>query len=84
MEIVTTLSPPEIVAIDQVISQVWDNYYPLGEKDDLAFAIGSFYYEADYYRQALWFFERSVELYGPDKGTVVNIENCKKLIMETD
>lgn len=84
MEIENILSPSEIEAIDQVIPQVWNNYYPLGEKDDLAFAIGSFYYEADCYQQAMWFFERSVDLYGPDEGTVANIENCRKLLTKTD
>ena len=80
MELVNTISKAEIAALDEIIPQTWDNYYSLGEPDDLAFALGSFYYEIDAYHKALWFFERSIELYGSDEGTIANIRNCQKLI----
>lgn len=81
-EIVSQLTAHQLFSIEKVIVKTWDNYYPLGEQDDLAFLIASFFYEADLYVQALFFFERSAELYGHDEGTLVNMQNCKKLINE--
>ena len=70
----------EVHQLDEVTKWVWENYFCLGEEPDLAFGIASLLYQSGLYQSALWFFERSVELYGPDSGTLTNIKNCKEML----
>lgn len=50
--------------VAHALDQVWRCYFPIGEQLDLAFAIGSILSAMGYYREALVYFERSIELYG--------------------
>jgi len=58
------------------IQQVWDTYYPIGEKHDLAFFLGMLLYGMTYYSEALDYFQHSLWLYGPDASTVYNMGMC--------
>jgi hypothetical protein len=58
------------------VQAVWDAYYPIGEERDLAFEIGLLLCEIAYYREALPFFERSLESHGDDAGTLYNCGLC--------
>ncbi|MEL7144875.1 MAG: SAM-dependent methyltransferase [Bacteroidota bacterium] len=80
MKLAPQLSAPQVSLMQQFVTRTWDNYYWLGEKEDLAFMIGCFFYEANDYQSALVFFNHSVALYGPDSGTICNIENCQKML----
>jgi tetratricopeptide (TPR) repeat protein len=73
---VDSLSEAEREALYEAIQQVWDTYYPLGEKRDLAFELGMLLYGMTYYADALDFFQHSLRLYGPDLGTVYNMGMC--------
>lgn len=77
------LSAEEVASLETLVQRVWGNYYPMGEQPDLAFGIGCLFYELDLFAPALWFFERSVELYGEDEGTMKNIANCKQMQKES-
>jgi tetratricopeptide (TPR) repeat protein len=76
LERVDSLSEPERQALSQAIQQVWDTYYPIGEKRDLAFELGMLLYSMSYYRQALDYFGHSTRLYGPDASTAYNMGVC--------
>lgn len=73
---VDSLSEPERQALYEAIQQVWDAYYPIGEKRDLAFELGMLLYGMAYYAQALEFFGHSLRLYGPDASTAYNLGMC--------
>jgi len=60
----------------EVIYKVWKMYLPLGETTDLANQIGRLLYELDEYKHALFFFSRSVELYGDNSITLYSMAAC--------
>lgn len=51
----------------------WDLYFPLGEKDDLPFAIAAVLYTLEQYEEALQFFEISLHDFGEDPRTTINL-----------
>jgi tetratricopeptide (TPR) repeat protein len=58
-------------------ARVWDLYYYIGEDEDLPFDLGRLLYTADFYEEALAFFQRSLEEYGPAVGTYYNLGLCQ-------
>ena len=50
--------------------------FPLGEEVDLANGIAAVLYAMDDYARALAFFQTSMQIYGPDTGTLYNIGAC--------
>jgi tetratricopeptide (TPR) repeat protein len=58
------------------IHHVWDTYYHIGEKLDLAFHLGILLFRLRYYREALALFHHSLRLYGRDKSTLFNMAVC--------
>jgi hypothetical protein len=60
-------------AIVTGIHQAWDQYYPIGESDDLPFGLGVLLYELDHHQQAQQFFERSLHDFGEDPRTTLNL-----------
>jgi tetratricopeptide (TPR) repeat protein len=76
LEWVDSLSEPERQELYGVIRRVWDVYYPIGEKLDLAFYLGMLLYGMAYYPEAIEFFGHSLRLYGPDASSAYNIGMC--------
>lgn len=62
--------------VTDALEKVWDGYFPLGEDVDLAAGIAELYYAMDDFPRARVFFERSIEIYGADTGTLFNIGAC--------
>ncbi|MBE9004755.1 tetratricopeptide repeat protein [Fortiea sp. LEGE XX443] len=60
----------------QAIQQVWNIYYPIGEQHDLAFSLGVLLFGIQYYAEALDFFQLSINDYGLDASTLVNMSQC--------
>ena len=58
------------------IEQIWDNYYPIGEKCDIAFALGTLLSQMQYYSQALQYFDYSLAHYGANPDTLYNMGIC--------
>ena len=56
--------------------RVWDTFYPLGEENDLAFALGQLLFALDFYQEALFYFQLSVRIYGQDAGVLYNMALC--------
>jgi hypothetical protein len=57
----------------QGIYLAWEQYYPIGEADDVPFGLGALLYTLGQFPEALAFFERSLEQFGEDPRTTLNI-----------
>jgi hypothetical protein len=55
------------------IQLAWDQYYPIGEKDDVPFGLGALLYTLERYPEALEFFEISLRDFGEDPRTTINL-----------
>jgi len=79
-----TSSKAELQALYQVIQHIWDTYYHIGEKRDLAYALGILLYNMKYSTEALDFFQRSLELYGPHQNTFYYMAKCHSALQRTE
>jgi hypothetical protein len=62
--------------IYRAVHEVWDHYFSIREKHDLAFHLGVLLCEIECYGDALPFFHESMAVYGPNPATVFNIGLC--------
>jgi tetratricopeptide (TPR) repeat protein len=76
MELVAELDAAARHDLVEAIEAVWEMYFPLGERFDLAHGIAGLLYAMQDYEPALLFYERSMAIYGPDTGTLCNIASC--------
>jgi len=60
----------------EVVNKVWENYFPIGEQDDLAYYIGALLSALGYYDDALHFFKVSYEFYGASAEIYYKIALC--------
>ncbi|WP_413167780.1 tetratricopeptide repeat protein [Capilliphycus salinus ALCB114379] len=60
----------------QVIQNIWDTYYPIGEPQDLAFQLGELLIKLQDYHTASWYFQQSLKLYGLQPNTLYNLGLC--------
>lgn len=67
-----------------IIKKCWENYFPIGEKTDLASLIGLLLYEIGIYKLAIFYFRLSTGIYGNDSGTFFNMAACYERMGETD
>ncbi len=51
----------------------WEQYYPIGETDDIPFGIGALLYTLEQYAEALEFFELSLKHFGEDPRATLNM-----------
>lgn len=77
-----TLNEDERFALLQLVARVWDGYYPLGERNDLAFEIGSLLLKLDFFREAFSFLELSEQIYGKKDETVFAKAVCCLMLNE--
>ncbi len=66
------------------IAACWDNYFPLGEKRDLANRIATFFYQIDIFDWAAFYFKMSADIYGNEPATLFNIAACYHQLDEID
>jgi tetratricopeptide (TPR) repeat protein len=76
MNLVPEFDEPARHDVADVLEKVWAGYFPLGEEVDLANGIAAVLYAMDDYARALAFFQTSMEIYGPDTGTLYNVAAC--------
>ena len=84
MRLAKEMEGPEKKDVIEIIGKCWENYYPLGEGNDLANKIASFLYEIDAYISAISYFRLSSRLYGNDTATVYNLAVCYYMTGEFD
>jgi tetratricopeptide (TPR) repeat protein len=67
-----------------VIYNVWDHYFPIGEEGDLAYCLGTLLGYFGYDRDAIKFFQTSLEFYGEDTAIYYEIAVCYYNLQETE
>ncbi len=68
----------------EVIYQVWEHYFPIGEEGNLFFCLGSLLGYFGYDRDAAKLFEASIEFYGEDAAIYYEIALCYYNLMDLD
>jgi tetratricopeptide (TPR) repeat protein len=63
-------------ALLEAAERVWGEYFPIGDRRDVAFALGSILYFLGAYPDALSLYERSLTINGRDGATTYNIGLC--------
>ncbi len=58
------------------IRQVWEMYYPINEKRDLAFHLGTLLQVMAFYTEALDYYRHSLRFYGSNLSTFYNMGSC--------
>jgi len=62
--------------LEQTLHQVWDMYFNINEKQDLAYEIAGMFYDLGFYPQALDYFQFSVDYYGEKADIYYNKMLC--------
>lgn len=60
----------------RTMMHVSGNFYPLGEDRDIPFAIGRILHRMDYNKEAIHFYQRSLDICGIDRATYYNMGLC--------
>jgi tetratricopeptide (TPR) repeat protein len=68
----------------RAVHQVWEHYYPLGERTDVAFQIGLLLHTMEYYAEAVRFYEQSRALCGASALTAYNRGLCHHRLRQLD
>jgi tetratricopeptide (TPR) repeat protein len=84
LKLVDSCTDEEREELLQVLQQVWEAYYPIGEELDLPFRIGVLLYTAAWYREALEAFRHSEKLHGPHSATYYDIGMCHYMLGEQE
>jgi hypothetical protein len=58
------------------IQLAWEQYYPIGESDDLPFGLGVLSFTLERYADALEFFDWSLRQFGDNPRTTLNLALC--------
>jgi len=78
------ISEQEKGALIDALYKIWDMYYYIGERNDLAFELGMILYELDQYQGALTFFHYSTQTHEVDIATLFNMAVCYLQIGEVE
>ncbi len=62
--------------VQRGVQLAWEQYYPIGESDDLPFGLGVLSFALERYADALEFFELSLRQFGDDPRTTLNLALC--------
>jgi len=80
LEIFKTAPAAARPALASALRRVWAGYFPIGEKRDLAFYLGTLAQALRAYADALEYYEYSLQAYGPDASTVHNMNLCRSAL----
>lgn len=67
-------------ALASALRRVWAGYFPIGEKRDLAFCLGTLAQALTAYADALEYYGYSLQAYGPDASTMHNMDLCRNAL----
>lgn len=59
--------------IAETLHKVWEMYFSISENYDLPYEIGSLFYDLGFYKEALDYFQRSLDLHNPRPDAYYNI-----------
>ncbi|WP_135548874.1 SAM-dependent methyltransferase [Paenibacillus cymbidii] len=71
-----------VVAWRRATIELWDNYYPIGEKEHLALYIGMLLYALDEEREAIAYLQLALRHYGPDVKIYYYLGSCHYYLEE--
>ncbi len=71
-ELAKSITNEERERLGQMLHQVWQYYFNIGEPHDLAYTIGGICYDLGYYMEALDYFRSSEKFYGHKVDTFYN------------
>jgi hypothetical protein len=63
--------------VHRALLSVWDGYFSIGEPDDLAFGIGAVLCSIGYHAEAMDFYDRSIDLLGPEPDVLFSRALCQ-------
>jgi hypothetical protein len=75
-ELIRDITDNERWTLFQSVHRIWDTYYPLGEKNDLAFELGNLLFALSFFREAIIYFDLSIKIYGQASTSLYNIILC--------
>ncbi|MCP5096147.1 MAG: tetratricopeptide repeat protein [Chloroflexi bacterium] len=76
VELVSEFSRHEWETVRAMVDRIWKNYFPIGEEHNLAEDIARLFYEISDYERVLTYLSYSMELYGKQVGTLLNMALC--------
>ena len=68
-----TITFNERKRIAETMHQVWGRYFSISESIDLPYEMGGLFYDLGFYKEALIYFEHSVNLHGQKADTYYNV-----------
>lgn len=76
IDILPSISENERWNVLLIVPRIWDTYYPLGEGEDLAFALGYLLECLSFYKEAFAYYRLSLTIYGKTAGSLFRIAHC--------
>ena len=78
IELAPEFEPYEWETVRTITERVWQNYYPIGEKGNLADGIANLLFAMGDYEGALTYLAYSVERYGKKVDSLINMALCQQ------
>ncbi len=75
-QLILRLTSDEGEALLETLDLVWNYYFNINEKKDLALSIGGIFFDLGYYEKALLYFQYSTDVYGEEMDTFYNKMLC--------
>ncbi|MGB0929949.1 MAG: SAM-dependent methyltransferase [Chitinophagales bacterium] len=70
------ITPKERTRLSQTMHETWNMYFSISESNDLAFEIAGIFYQLGYYKEALIYFQFSINLFGYTSDIYYNRALC--------
>lgn len=77
---VADAGPAQHRELSEVLARCWDNYFPMGEPDDLPFEIARLHSRMDQRHDALRFYQYSIDLFGEHHVTLANMARLRQAL----
>ena len=76
LKLVPEFTDPERKTMQAIIDHTWQNYFPIGEPQDLAQGLATLLFAMEDFEGALGYLDHSVNLYGRQADTLFNMALC--------
>lgn len=75
-QLIQQISKVDRIKIAKILPLVWDYYFNINEKRDLALTIAGIYFDLSFYENALIYYQYSIDVYGVQMDTSYNKILC--------
>ncbi|MDH6097501.1 tetratricopeptide repeat protein [Anabaenopsis sp. FSS-46] len=83
-KLIETTNQTQRQELIQIIENIWDTYYPIGETQDLPFQLGKLLLKLQDYSQASYYFQQSLKLHGLQAKTLQHLGQCYRHLNQHD